>query len=190
VLLSVAFVPPVEVLDDLNASVDASGWRPGDLERIPSAHMQLSVAAFGNVARNEMASLCSALSRLAAAWPPAPALHFAGGAALEWPGDQRVWAKLDGDVDALQGVAASIAPAMLPLGYAIDRRRFRPWLPLGTVTPTTGLDFLERLVARLDSHQGPPWEATHLSLVSPVFDKSRSGSSAFEIVREFALPTA
>jgi hypothetical protein len=189
-LLSVAFVPPMEVLDDLNAIVDASGWRPGDLDRIPSAQMQLSVAAFGNVARSEMVTLYSALSRLAAAWPSAPALHFAGGAALEWPGDQRVWAKLDGDVEALQGVASSIAPAMLRLGYAIDRRRFRPWLPLGTVTPTTGVDFLERLLARLDSHQGASWEATHLSVLGPVFDKSGSGSSAFEVVREFALPTA
>jgi 2'-5' RNA ligase len=188
-LLSVAFVPPAGVLDDLNAVVDAAGGGPGDLERIPSAHMQLSVAAFGNVARSETAQLSSTLSRLAAGWPPVPTLNFAGGAALEWPGDQHVWAKLDGGVDELQAVAASIAPAMLRLGYAIDRRRFRPWLPLGTVTPTTRLDFLERLLAALDSYQGAPWEATHLSLVRPVFDDARSGAPAFEVVREFALPT-
>jgi hypothetical protein len=188
-LLSIAFLPPVGVLDDLNAVVDVSGWAPGELERIPSAHMQLSVASFGNVARSDTVEVFSALSRLAIGWPPVPTLRFCGGAALEWPGDQRVWAKLEGGVDALQAVAASVAPAMLRLGYAIDRRRFRPWLPLGTVTPTTGLNFLGQLLAGLDSHQGAPWEATHLSLLRPVFDKSRSGSSTFEVVRAFALPT-
>ena len=188
-MLSVAFVPPAGVLEELNAIVDGSGCGPADLERIPPAHMHLSVAAFGNVARSETVQLFAALSRLADGWPAVPTLRFSGGAALEWPGDQCVWAKLEGDVDALQGVASSIAPAMLRLGYAIDRRRFRPWLPLGTVTPTTGLGFLERLLAGLDAHQGAPWEVTHLSVLSPVFDSTRSGSSAFEVVREFPLPS-
>jgi hypothetical protein len=176
------------VLDELNAIVDSAGWREDDLERIPSGRMQLSVAAFGNVAKGDTVSLFSELTRLARTWPAVPTLRFSGGAALEWPGDQRVWAKLEGGVEALQEVAASIAPAMLRLGYAIDRRRFRPWLPLGTVTPTTGLDFLQRLLGALDSHQGAPWEATSLSVLRPVFDNTGS-APAFEVVRELTLPS-
>jgi 2'-5' RNA ligase len=187
-LLTIAFVPPVPVLDALNTIVDKAGWRPGDLERIAAPEMQMSVAAFGNVTSGDMAHLVAALSRLSGGWPSAPTLRFTGGAALEWPGDQTVWAKLDGDVDALEAVAQSIAPAMLRLGYAVDRRRFRPWLPVGTITETTGLDFLERLLAGLDDHRGDPWEASHLSLLRTAFDASRSGSQAFEVLREFALP--
>jgi 2'-5' RNA ligase len=187
-LLTIAFVPPVPVLDALNTIVDKAGWRPGDLERIPASEMQMSVAAFGNVTSGDKTHLVSALSRLSAGWPSAPTLRFTGGAALEWPGDQTVWAKLDGGVDALEEVAQSIAPAMLRLGYAVDRRRFRPWLPVGTITATTGLDFLERLLAELDAHQGDPWEASHLSLLRTAFDAARSGSQAFEVLHEFALP--
>jgi RNA 2',3'-cyclic 3'-phosphodiesterase len=185
--LTVAFVPPRPLIDELNTIVDASGWQPGDLERIAPAAMQLSVAAFGNVTRGDTVNVTSALSRLSADWPPAPTLRFSGGAALEWPGDQTVWAKLVGGVEALEAVAQSIAPAMLRLGYAVDRRRFRPWLPLGTVTATTGLDFLERLLGGLEAHEGQPWEATHLSLLRTTFDAS--GSQTFEVLRELPLPT-
>ena len=41
-LLTVAFVPPLAVLDELNAIVDDAGWRPGDLERIAASHPQFS----------------------------------------------------------------------------------------------------------------------------------------------------
>jgi 2'-5' RNA ligase len=99
-----------------------------------------------------------------------------------------VWAKLAGGVDALDEVAQSIAPAMLRLGYAVDRRRYRPWLPVGTVTATTPLDFLERLLVRLEAHVGDPWEASHLSLLRTAFDAGRSGSQGFEVLREFSLP--
>jgi 2'-5' RNA ligase len=189
VLLSVAFLPPVPVLDELNRIVDSSGWDPGQLNRIATQDMQLSVCAFGNVTRGDTEELSSALERLAARWPTAPTLRFSGGAALEWPGDQTVWVKLTGEVEALEAVAQSIAPAMLTLGFAVDRRRFRPWLPLGTVTPRTDLKFLERLLAALDAHQGETWEATELSLVRANYDNSRSEAPAFEVLRGFALPT-
>jgi RNA 2',3'-cyclic 3'-phosphodiesterase len=188
--LTIAFVPPLPVLEELDAVVDAAGWRPGDLDRVAPSEMQLSVAALGNVARGDTVNLARALTRLSADWPPAPTLRFSGGAALEWPGDQTVWAKLTGGVEALETVAQSIAPAMLRLGYAVDRRRFRPWLPLGDVTATTELEFLERLLAGLDDHQGEPWEATHLSLLRTTFDAGRPAVGTFEVVREFALPDA
>jgi hypothetical protein len=188
-LLTVAFVPPLPVLDELNAIVDAAGWRPGELERTAAPDMQISVAVLGNVARGDTVELASALTRLSAGWPPAPVLRFSGGAALEWPGDETVWAKLVGDVDALEGVAQTIAPAMLRLGFAVDRRRFRTWLPVGTVTETTELGFLERLLAGLDAHEGQLWEASHLSLLRTAFDASRPGAQSFEVLREFTLPT-
>jgi 2'-5' RNA ligase len=187
-LLTVAFVPPLPVLEELNAIVDAAGCRPVDLDRIASTDMQISVVAFGNVSRGDTVQVASVLTRLSAGWPPPPVLSFSGGAALEWPGDETVWAKLVGEVDALEQVAQSIAPAILRLGFAVDRRRFRPWLPVGQVTATTELGFLERLVDALEVHEGEAWEASHLSLLRTAFDASRSSAQAFEVLREFPLP--
>jgi 2'-5' RNA ligase len=188
-LLSVAFLPPTSVLEELNAIIDAAGCRPGDLDRVPVPAMQISVVAFGNVTSGDMAKIVSALTRLVSQWSPGPVLRFTGGAALEWPGDQTVWAKTDGEVEALEEVARTIAPAALRLGYAVDRRRFRPWLPLGSITETTGVDFLERLIAGLEAHQGETWEASRLSLLRTKFDASHAGAQPFEVLREFALPS-
>lgn len=191
-LLSMAFVPPTELLEELDAVVVAAGGRPEELDRIPLPELQLSVTLFGNVARGDAAHLISALTRLSERWPTAPTVSFSGGAALEWPGDTSVWAKLVGDVEVLGDVARSIAPAVNRLGFAVDRRRFRPWLPLGRITPITDLGFLERLLAGLEGHQGSPWVVSQLSLVKTTFDATRgSGASqAFEVLRDFPLPPA
>ena len=188
-LLSMAFVPPPEVLEALDAVVTAADGAAEELERVPVRDMQLSVTMFGNVTRGDSAHLVAALSKVAADWPAAPTVRFSGGAALEWPGDQNVWAKAVGEVETLEEVARSIAPTVHRLGYAVDRRRFRPWLPLGRVTPTTDLAFLERVLAGLEAHEGSPWVAAQLSLVRNTFVTARSGGSpAFEVLREFPLP--
>jgi hypothetical protein len=141
------------------------------------------------VTRGDSANLVSALAKLPDRWPSAPTVRFSGGAALEWPGDQNVWAKAVGDVDVLEEIARSIAPTVHRLGYAVDRRRFRPWLPLGHITATTDLAFLERLLAGLDAHEGSPWLASQVSLVRTTFASARAGASPpFEVVREFPLP--
>ncbi len=190
-LLSTAFVPPLDVLEALDAVVTAAAGTDEDLERVPLHDMQMSVTMFGNVTRGDSANLVSALSKLSVRWPTAPTLRFSGGAALEWPGDQNVWAKAVGGVDTLEEVARSIAPTVHRLGYAVDRRRFRPWLPIGRITPTTDLAFLERLLAGLDAHEGSAWVASQLSLVRTTFASAKGGASPpYEVIREFPLPVA
>ncbi len=188
-LLSMAFVPPVDVLEALDAVVTAAEGTAEDLERVPLHDMQMSATMFGNVTQGDSAHLITALTNLSARWPAAPTVRFSGGAALEWPGDQNVWAKAIGDVDTLEEVVRMIAPTVHRLGYAVDRRRFRPWLPIGRVTATTDLAFLERLVAGLDAHEGSPWVASRLSLVRTTFASAKTGASPpFEVIREFPLP--
>lgn len=190
-LLSMAFVPPIDVLEALDAVVTAAGGRDEDLERVPLHDMQMSVTMFGNVTRGDSANLVSALAKLSDRWPVAPTVRFSGGAALEWPGDHNVWAKAVGGVDVLEEIAQSIAPTVHRLGYAVDRRRFRPWLPLGRITATTDLAFLERLLAGLEAHEGSPWVVSQASLVRTTFASAHPGASPpFEVLREFPLPVA
>ena len=55
-------------------------------------------------------------------------------------------------------------------GFFVDRRKFRPWLSVGTITETTTAPYLERLVAALDGFRGEPWTVAGVSLMKGLPD--------------------
>jgi len=139
------------------------------LQLTPAAQMFISITSFGNVTLGDSVKLVDALRADAATWP-APTLHFAGGAALEWRGDESVWAKLGGDVDGLSTIGRGVPEVVRRLGFLVDRRQFRPWLPVGTITDTTTAPYLEELVAALERFEGTPWTQTTLTVMKRVPD--------------------
>jgi 2'-5' RNA ligase len=136
------------------AEVDA----PPMLEHVPINGMQLPVTAFGNLTVQDAERLADAIGHAASEWSP-PHVHFAGGTALDFPGDWSVWAKLAGDLDALGTVARGVTQAVEALGFFVDRRAFRPMLSVATVTPATTGPYLEQVVDALDGFRGEPWTA-------------------------------
>jgi 2'-5' RNA ligase len=188
--LTLAFVPPLPVLEHLTSHIDVGRATAEGFDVVPVAELHMSMTAFGNVTRGDVPRLVEAVTRAAEKWPPAPTVRLAGGAALEWPGDTSVWATTQGDVASMNDVARSIAPAVDRLGFAVDRRRFHPWLAVARVTDSTELPALERLVARLDSYAGPEWLVAHLSLLRTTFASGRPSSRGFETLREFPLPAS
>ena len=133
--------------------------------------MYFPVAGFGNVTLGDSVRLAKALRDEVAACSR-PHLLFTGGAALEFPGDESVWVKLDGDVDAVKSIGRAIPLTVQRLGFFVDRRQFRPWLSVGTITGATTAPYLERLVAALDEFRGEPWtlEDVHLMRYLPQAD--------------------
>jgi RNA 2',3'-cyclic 3'-phosphodiesterase len=131
--------------------------------------MYLALAGFGNVALADATKLAAALRPQVATWS-SPELVFAGAAALEFPGDQSVWAKIEGDLDALNAIGRGVPLAVQRMGYFVDRRKFRTWLPVGTITDTTTAPYLEKLVAALDSFRGEPWRVDGVSLMKGISD--------------------
>lgn len=129
--------------------------------------MYIALAGFGNVTLADATKLGAALRPQVAKWSMAE-LTFSGAAALEFPGDQSVWAKLDGDLDALNAIGKGVPLAVQRMGYFVDRRKFRPWLSVGTITDTTSAPYLERLVAALDAFRGEPWTVDGVSLMKGV----------------------
>jgi 2'-5' RNA ligase len=184
--LSLAFVPPPEVLDHLASHLDPAGLEAAGLEVVPVAEQHMSMTAFGNVSKGDVPKLVQAVTRASESWPSAPKVRLAGGAALEWPGDTAVWATSDGEVESMEEVARTIAPAVLRLGFAVDRRRFHPWVPLARITDATELASLEQLVATLETYSGPEWVMSRLSLLRGA-SSGRGSSRAFETVHEFPL---
>jgi RNA 2',3'-cyclic 3'-phosphodiesterase len=197
--LFAAIVPPAEAVDELRTLVrsvrpEGEDLRPsrtrrrlfgrGDrpaavaddeipdtdqLQLTPTAEMFISITSFGNVALGDSVKLVDAL-RADAATRPAPTLHFAGGAALEWRGDESVWAKLGGDVDGLSTIGRGVPQVVQRLGFFVDRRQFRPWLPVGTITDTTTAPYLEELVAALEGFEGRPWTQATLTVMKRLPD--------------------
>jgi 2'-5' RNA ligase len=165
--LFAAIVPPEVARKELAEVVRAARPDTPELAAVPVAEMLIPVTSFGNVSQRDALQLIGTLARSAASWPR-PELRFAGSAALEWPGDENVWARLDGDVDGALAIGRGVPQAVKRLGFLVDRRAFRPWMAVGSITDHTTAPYLERLVADLDEFKGTMWTLETLSIVRKV----------------------
>jgi 2'-5' RNA ligase len=145
--------------------------------------MYLPITHFGNVTLGDSVHLRNALRSEAQGWGQ-PTVHFAGGGALEFPGDESVWAKLDGDLDNLNIIGRGVPHIVQRLGFFVDRRQFRPWLSVGTITETTTAPYLEGLVAALDGFTGESWTIETVTLMKRLPEE---GNDAFEPMEEMPL---
>lgn len=162
--LSASIIPPRSVREHLRDVVVAVEPGTDELDIVPVDSMSLLVTNFGNVTQRDFELMMGTLRREAAAWPR-PGLRFQGSAALEFEGDQAVWSRVSGDLDELFTVGRGVPVAVKRLGFLVDRRRFRPWMTVGTITDTTTAPYLEKLVAALDDFEGEPWTLERLSIV-------------------------
>lgn len=158
--------------------------RTDELDTPEPDRMHLPIAGFGNVTLGDSVKLAKALREVVATWS-GPHVVFRGGAALEFTGDESVWVKLEGDVDALMTIGRGVPTTVQRLGFFVDRRQFRPWLSVGTITEATTAPYLERLVAALDELRSEPWtvEAVHLMRNLPESEEK----DAFEVMERLPL---
>jgi 2'-5' RNA ligase len=150
-------------------AADSSNAGVHELDLIPTGQMNFPITGFGNVTTGDALKLTEALIAAAATWAR-PTVRFAGGAALEFPDDRSVWAKLDGDIASLMTVASGVTQSVERLGFFVDRRKFRPSLSVATITGQTTGPYLERVVAALDAFRGEAWTVEHVSLTTRSFD--------------------
>jgi 2'-5' RNA ligase len=205
--LFAAIVPPRPVLDEVRAVVDSvrpasepapkrglfsrrGGRGPvvedetnDELTQPPVELMYLPLTGFGNVTLGDSVRVAKALRNEALTWAPAT-LHLAGGTALEFKGDESVWAKLDGDIDALNTIGRGVPQVVQRLGFFVDRRQFRPWLEVGTITDTTTAPYLQAVVDALEAFHGRSWEVDAISLMKGLPDE---GPDAFEELERMPL---
>ena len=181
-----ALFPPQAALTELADLVRSAGPDTRELDPVPVADMYIPVTNFGNVTLADGRALEESLRREAATWT-APKLTFGGGTALEWRGDQSVWAKLEGDVDELQEIGRNVPTVVQRLGFFVDRRLFRPWLSVGTITDHTTAPYLERLVGALEGFRGQTWQLEHVSVVRKLPALEDGSDGGFEVIAELPL---
>ena len=205
--LFAAIVPPRAVLDEVRAAVLAvrptatespkRGLRArfggqstpaeptgADELKVPEvAGMYIPLTGFGNVTLGDSVSLIKALRAEAQTWER-PTVHLAGGTALEFPGDESVWAKIGGDLDALNTIGRGVPQVVQRLGFFVDRRAFRAWIPVGTITDTTSAPYLEKVVAAVESFRGQSWTIESISLMKGLPEE---GKDAFVEMEQLPL---
>jgi 2'-5' RNA ligase len=179
--LFAALVPPEAALAELTDVVRSVDPSMRELDATPAERLRIRVTGFGNVAQRDAETLLEALRRSATDWPR-PELRFAGSAALEFPGDTSVWARLDGDVDGLHTVGRGVPPAVQRIGFLVDRRQFRPWLAVGDINDNTTAPYLEKLVGALDDFKGQLFTIEHLTILRRVPTDDAGGVD--EVVHE------
>jgi len=140
---------------------------PAVLEHVPVDRMVVPITGFGNLTRHDAHRVADAITAEAAGWPPAT-VSFAGGTALDFPGDWSVWARVAGDVEAFSAAARSVVQCVERLGFFVDRRQYRPMLSVATVTPATTGPYLQSVVDALDAFRGEEWVAA-ISLTNQTF---------------------
>jgi 2'-5' RNA ligase len=149
------------------------------LDHVPLDLMHFPVTGFGNMTTSDAYRLAEAITEAGADWA-APTVRFAGGTALDFPGDWSVWAKLEGDVGALAAIARGVTQSVERLGFFVDRRVFRPMLSVATVTEATTGPYLQAVVDALDAFQGEEWTVDHVTLTKDVFASGSTETQEFQ----------
>lgn len=184
--LHARLIPPQAMLDELDDLVRSVRGAASELEYVPADQLHIRLATFGNVSHGDAVKLADTLTKEAAEWAPVK-LRFGGGAALEWPGDNSVWAKLDGDLEHLTMIGSKIPQVVARLGYLVDRRKFRSWVPVGQITPSTTPEFLQALVDALEAYTGPSWTSSEMCLLNERWPTSEAEVMRLEVYKRIDL---
>lgn len=180
-----ALLPPRPILEDLAAVVRSVRGSATALEAVPAELIHLPLGSFGNVGLADRQLLEAALKEEVACWAPME-LRFRRGSALVEPGDDSVWGELDGDVEQLVAMSTVIPRVVQRLGFLIDRRARRTRVRVGRITEATSLEFLERMLARLDGYEGPAWTAHDVALLRHRAGEDDSDAT-FEVLHELPM---
>ncbi|MBR7742618.1 hypothetical protein KC207_04870 [Phycicoccus sp. BSK3Z-2] len=182
--VSLGIRPPDDVLAAAVAVRDGVPRGADELAATPVDELVMPMVRLGNLTTPSANGLCEYL-RERLVGTGTPEVRLAGAWALE-NDDPTVGLRLDGDVDGTFAVSRALPPVVAELGFFVDRRSFRPVLPLGLVTDRTGLPYLERLVAALDAHEGRPWVLDAVDVLVRTWRDD--GSGGYEVLD--SVPTA
>lgn len=182
----VAIIPPSHVLDEVEAALARIATPPGEFEWASRASLLIPVMTLGNVTRPQAGEIAALLRDDIEQPGPSPEVGLHGVWALEDDGDPSVALPLVGDVARLDQLARSLPALVAKHGFFVDRRRWAPRLSIGSVTATTTLPFLERLVADLTAHTSQTWSVDWIALARRRFD---TASEAWEVIERIRTST-
>ena len=153
-----------EVRDSLGQLIQEFKPTGADVRWVRPASIHLTIKFLGQSPAEAVDQIAAALAPAAAA---CPSLNLKPAGVGVFPSHARprvIWAGLSGDVEELIGLAGRVDEALVPLGFAPEKRPFNPHLTLGRVKSIRGRSRLAEALARLGGWEGPELRAGELIL--------------------------
>jgi RNA 2',3'-cyclic 3'-phosphodiesterase len=180
----------IEVPDDVRAAVGAAQARlreaspRADVTWSDPAKLHLTLRFLGEVTVDMAAAVGVAVEAVAARHAPL-ALEAAGLGTFPGPARPRVlWAGIRGDIRGLGLLAAEVERALVPLGFALESRPFRPHLTLARVRSPRGVD---RITAAFPAAAARPFGAWTADALTLFRSHLRPAGSVYQPLAHMAL---
>jgi len=164
-LLRAAVVPPPEVCEQVAAIVESVVTPGSGMTPIAAEHLNVVVAQFGNLPADEVPRLTASLAEAMPDLGVAPTLSLGGGSVADERSYQVVVAELGGDLERLAEVVRDVGIVAETRRIFVDRRRFRPALPVATLDPGTAPGAADGVLAALGRLEDSNWTLSGVSLL-------------------------
>ena len=162
--LFLALELPPEVRDSLEQIQRGLKRTGADVRWVRIGSIHLTLKFLGPVEPERVEEIAAAASGAAAGAGP---LTLSPSSAGFFPGARSprvVWAGLWGDLEELLSLARGLEQALVPLGFAAEKRGFSPHLTLGRVRSSRNKRDLIEAVLDLADWRGPEFQARELIL--------------------------
>jgi len=130
--------------------------------------IHLTLKFLGNIAPDLVPRIIGAIAPAAQGTSPLK-LQIGGlGVFPNLPRPRVIWVAVTGEVDPLIALQRDIDQALLPLGFAIEKRPFSPHLTLGRLRERASpgeRSSIGKLITATESEGGPPMEVNQISLM-------------------------
>ena len=179
----VAVDPPDEMVEDLDAFLDARRDAGEGLRWTPPSQWHLTLAFMAAVPERVVEDLVDHVAETAARRAPVQ-LALAGGGCFPDVSRARVlWAGVSGGTD-LAPLARSVRSACAVVGAAPDGGPFRPHLTLARIPRPRDAT---RWVRVLGSYAGPPWSASEVAVVASHLPREKGHRPRHEVLARLPL---
>ena len=165
----IAIELPDPVKDSLSSLEDR--LRPAEhpfVKWVGPKGIHLTLKFLGNIATDQVPRIIEAITSASQGLSP---LKLQIGGLGAFPNLQRprvIWVAVTGEVDPLIALQRDIDQALVPLGFAIEKRPFSPHLTLGRLRERASpgeRKSIGELVMATESEGGPSMEVTQISLM-------------------------
>lgn len=165
----IAIELPDPVKDSLSSLEDR--LRPAEhpfVKWVGPKGIHLTLKFLGNIATDQVPRIIEAITSASQGLSP---LKLQIGGLGAFPNLQRprvIWVAVTGEVDPLIALQRDIDQALVPLGFAIEKRPFSPHLTLGRLRERASSgerNSIGKLVMATESEGGPSMEVNQISLM-------------------------